>query len=517
MNRETAAALWVDKYSPRSTHEIILSNRDVLVRLVGWLRGWSAASGRRPTAALVSGPSGVGKTTAVDLAVAEAGLTRLEFNASDARSKKTLQEDVSDSIRNHSITSFVVGSSPDKTKMMALVMDEVDGMSAGDRGGIQELIQMIKKTKVPIVCICNDRMNQKVRALATHCLDLRFPKPTSQQVANRLLEISRAERVPLTPDGAQRLAAAADGDIRQAIHSLYFQSLGGLGGGAAQPCPNTKDVEVKVFDSVPRLLNYVGLKAEQKLGFYYADSDMLPLMVQENYIHTKPRLACAASGGSRTHMSLISKAADDISAADVVNRSMRKGGRWDLMDEHAFLSSVMPSYSVQGPLVDRLAFPAWLGKNSTSTKNARLLRELQMHMRLATGGASSADVNLDYVPRLARRLTEPLSKSGTSAVGEVIDLMDGYELSREDCDSVLEVWGLRPPLIAPAVKSSFTRRCNAGSRRLLSSAGASRVKRVPSDAPSPDGDGQDEGSEGEDGDDRLVKKVVVPKRRKTAK
>jgi replication factor C subunit 1 len=31
---------------------------------------------------------------------------------------------------------------------MVIVMDEVDGMSAGDRGGMAQLIQLIKKTKV---------------------------------------------------------------------------------------------------------------------------------------------------------------------------------------------------------------------------------------------------------------------------------------------------------------------------------------------------------------------------------
>lgn len=38
-----------------------------------------------------------------------------------------------------------------------LIMDEVDGMSAGDRGGISALIEIIRTTKIPIVCVCNDR------------------------------------------------------------------------------------------------------------------------------------------------------------------------------------------------------------------------------------------------------------------------------------------------------------------------------------------------------------------------
>ena len=36
-------------------------------------------------------------------------------------------------------------------------MDEVDGMSSGDRGGSKILINLIKRTKVPIICIANDR------------------------------------------------------------------------------------------------------------------------------------------------------------------------------------------------------------------------------------------------------------------------------------------------------------------------------------------------------------------------
>jgi replication factor C subunit 1 len=36
-------------------------------------------------------------------------------------------------------------------------MDEVDGVGAGDKGGISALIQVIKDSKTPIICICNDR------------------------------------------------------------------------------------------------------------------------------------------------------------------------------------------------------------------------------------------------------------------------------------------------------------------------------------------------------------------------
>ena len=41
-------------------------------------------------------------------------------------------------------------------------MDEVDGVSGNsDRGGIQELILLIKRSRIPIICICNDRQHKK--------------------------------------------------------------------------------------------------------------------------------------------------------------------------------------------------------------------------------------------------------------------------------------------------------------------------------------------------------------------
>lgn len=32
--------------------------------------------------------------------------------------------------------------------------------AGGDRGGIQDLIDTIKKSKIPIICICNDKYHQ---------------------------------------------------------------------------------------------------------------------------------------------------------------------------------------------------------------------------------------------------------------------------------------------------------------------------------------------------------------------
>jgi replication factor C subunit 1 len=62
-------------------------------------------------------------------------------------------------------------------------MDEVDGMAGNeDRGGVAELIQLIKTSKIPVICMCNDRNHPKIRSLANHCFDLRFQRPRIEQI-----------------------------------------------------------------------------------------------------------------------------------------------------------------------------------------------------------------------------------------------------------------------------------------------------------------------------------------------
>ena len=102
---------------------------------------------------------------------------------------------------------------PELCKMavqMVLIMDEVDGMSAGDRGGVADLIQTLKGAKLPIICICNDKYNQKLKSLRNHCLELDY---RCGPIPARLAEGEAATCMP----GSQ--AAAYMGNLLMVLHS----------------------------------------------------------------------------------------------------------------------------------------------------------------------------------------------------------------------------------------------------------------------------------------------------------
>jgi len=107
------------------------------------------------------------------------------------------------------------------------MMDEVDGMSAGDRGGNKVLIETIKATKRPIICICNDRQHPKVRTLANYCYDIRFHKPSKQQVAKRVAEICASEGLRVDLNSLEYLCENFGNDIRQILNFLQMYSKRG--------------------------------------------------------------------------------------------------------------------------------------------------------------------------------------------------------------------------------------------------------------------------------------------------
>lgn len=58
-----------------------------------------------------------------------------------------------------------------------MLLDEIDGLSIGDRGGVTEMIQLINDTEIPIICVGNDRQHQNMRTLSSYAKDLKMILP----------------------------------------------------------------------------------------------------------------------------------------------------------------------------------------------------------------------------------------------------------------------------------------------------------------------------------------------------
>ncbi|MFQ3275449.1 MAG: replication factor C large subunit, partial [Candidatus Nanohaloarchaea archaeon] len=116
--------MWVQKYRPESLSDYRGASSEK-EELKEWAENWE--TGDKPV--LLHGPAGTGKTSLVEALANDLGYEMVETNASDVRTKSKLKTELKQATQQK---SFFGG------KKLILV-DEVDGMSATDRGGTKEL------------------------------------------------------------------------------------------------------------------------------------------------------------------------------------------------------------------------------------------------------------------------------------------------------------------------------------------------------------------------------------------
>lgn len=200
-----------------------------------------------------------------------------------------------------------------------------------------------------------------------------------------------------------------------------------------------------------------------KIELYFNDHEFSYLMVQENYLKTRPERASKTSG--REHrlklLELADKAAESISDGDLADALIHGTQQhWSLMPTHGMFSTVIPCSYMFGGVSERLTFTSWLGMNSKAGKLSRFVKEIQSHIRLRTS-ADRHEVRQQYLPSFFTSLVRRLEREGKDSIQDVIDTMDEYYLTREDWDAILEL-GVGPASdttvnIPTQTKSAFTR------------------------------------------------------------
>lgn len=529
----SASIMWVDKYKPQNLKQIIGQHGDAsnVKKLCNWLTKWYVnrrAKLPKPSpwaknddggyykAALLSGPPGVGKTTTVALVCKELGFDVVEFNASDTRSKTLIKEQISELLTSNSLSGYARGDTGKQavTKKRVLVMDEVDGMAGNeDRGGIQELIGLIKTTSVPIICMCNDRNSQKMRTFVNYCYDLRFSKPRVDQIKSAMMSICFKEGVKVPQDVLSQLIVSANQDVRQTLHLL---SMWAADPQLADPerlrkDANTtkKDIKLGQWDAVRKVFSaaehkHMSLHDRSDLFFY--DYSLAPLFVQENYLQVMPQ------GPEKEILDRVSQAADSISIGDLVDARIRRNQAWSLLPAQAIYSSVLPGQAMAGRVAGQIQFPGWLGKNSRATKLRRMCQDIHAHTRLSTSGSKSS-IFLDYSAHLRDAITGPLIKQRSDGIARSMEVLEAYHLLRDDLDSLTELslWpGQSNPmvLIDPKVKAAMTRTYNKSASALPYAPGNVKKGRVKEDGEDDD-DNDNDAAPDDDSDpenDALIKK-----------
>jgi Cdc6-like AAA superfamily ATPase len=139
----------------------------------------------------VYGSPGSGKSHFVNEILNELNYDIILYDAGDVRNKNVFELITSSNMGDTNILSMF----SNKPKKIAIVMDEIDGMNNGDKGGITSLIKLIrpKKTKKqklenmtynPIICIGNYHLDKKIKELMKVSINIEIKTPTDNQMSS---------------------------------------------------------------------------------------------------------------------------------------------------------------------------------------------------------------------------------------------------------------------------------------------------------------------------------------------
>ena len=198
--------MWTEKYRPKVLSEVA-GNDDLRGKINKWLRTWDTSS--KPI--LLQGTPGVGKTSLVYALAKELDYHVIELNASDKRTRNTLQSSLEPLFQ--STTLF-------NEKILVLI-EEVDGLdSRADYGGADFLIETIDSITVPIIITCNSSDSKKLSKLLKKCQVHKFKKIDPRQISLVLESIAKKEKLTLPLDDIVNISTTSNGDLRYAINAL---------------------------------------------------------------------------------------------------------------------------------------------------------------------------------------------------------------------------------------------------------------------------------------------------------
>jgi replication factor C large subunit len=300
---------WTEKYRPK--YFIDIRGQELAVEKV---REFLRSFGKKEKAMILYGPPGTGKTALAHVAAKEVNSEIFELNASDLRNREKLDAILKPATEQKSLIK----------KGKIILIDEVDGISVVDRGGVSELLSITETSAHPVIITANDIWGKKFSPLRKKSEMVQLKEIDYKTIKDVMIRLLRKEDKFIENDVLTNIAIKAKGDLRAAINDL--QTASGMKD-PSQILVDEREKETDIFNAL-RLV-FKGKPTNSHLRIF--DSVKMPL--DEIMLWVEENIPAEYQGEE------LAKAYDALSRVDIFKRRIYRQQYWRFMVyENALLS-----------------------------------------------------------------------------------------------------------------------------------------------------------------------------------
>jgi hypothetical protein len=370
------------------------------------------------------GEPSTGKTYFINEIIKELEYDMVYYNASDIRNKSVIETITKNNMADRNIIDMF----HKKNKPIVIVMDEIDGMNNGDKGGINALIKLIrpKKTKKqkleeitnnPIICIGNHHTDKKIKEMLKVCNSYSLNLPNTEQMTE-IINLLFDKNVTSDTKNVEKIIDYIKGDLRRLhqLYSIYLKSSDLLIKILYSCHPDkymnedTKDILIKLFKNNINIDNHLSIINE-------TDRTIIGLLWHENIIDVFPKY------DNKLIIPFYRSVLDNICFSDYVDRITFQKQIWQLNEMTSLIKTMKNNHLLHNTLdtsnthFKDIRFTKVLTKYSTEYNNSLFLQQICKNLDL-----DKKDMILFFLNIRENNVSDT----------EILDYLGNYDISKLD-------------------------------------------------------------------------------------
>lgn len=303
----------------------------------------------------VYGNPGSGKTFFINKLMKDINYDTIVYDASDIRNKSIIEGITKYNMSDRNIINLFHG----KKQPISIIMDEIDGMNNGDKGGINSLIKLIrpKKTKKqkleditynPIICIGNYHIDKKIKELMKVCYVVELKTPTD----NQIMQIINKLMPNINDDIINSVINYIQGDLRKinALFNIYKSNNNFISDELINTVFQKKNYNEDTKIIVKKLLNNNYNLDEHITLMNETDRTIIALLWHENVIDLLNKAKLKDS------IKIYLKILDNICFSDYIDRITFQKQIWQFNEMSSLIKTFYTNYLYHKNCVKKYKF-----------------------------------------------------------------------------------------------------------------------------------------------------------------